>query len=60
MVKTVQVVPSNQSEAVSVVKKKLEYKWGMNVLGELVKVRVERLLLHFMSFFFLLETCMFS
>ncbi|XP_011476097.1 excitatory amino acid transporter 2 isoform X1 [Oryzias latipes] len=33
VVKTVQVVPSNQSEAVSVVKKKLEYKWGMNVLG---------------------------
>lgn len=34
MLKAVPVAMSNQSEPVLTSRKKLEYKWGMNVLGE--------------------------
>lgn len=35
MLKKVPVTVPNQTEPILVNKKKLEYKWGMNVLGEL-------------------------
>lgn len=34
VLKKVPVVVANQTEPIIVNKKKLEYKWGMNVLGE--------------------------
>lgn len=36
MLKKVPVAAPNQTEPILVNKKKLEYKWGMNVLGELM------------------------
>lgn len=38
MLKKVPVAALNQTEPVLVNKKKLEYKWGMNVLGESMSV----------------------
>lgn len=34
VLKTVAVAVPNQTEPILVSRKKLEYKWGMNVLGE--------------------------
>lgn len=54
VLKKVPVAAPNQTEPILVNKKKLEYKWGMNVLGELMMMSQHFMLYVLTKFLFLL------
>lgn len=49
VLKKVSVAAQNQSEPILVNQKKLEYKWGMNVLGESRRADARRFAQSFLS-----------